>query len=118
MTLNGHGGKRPGAGRPKGRRNRATLAREAGLPDAVEAARALVDDVWEMLGAVVRDPEAPAAARVRAGLAILDRAYGKPPLPKTRSVALLTPEEIEARRAEREAERASDPFEAVLAAIP
>ena len=79
MATNGHGGKRPGAGRPKGSRNRATLAREAGLGGAVEAARAHVECAFATLAEVMADDTAPAAARVKAAGMLLDRAYGRAP---------------------------------------
>ena len=78
-TGNGHGGKRPGAGRPKGSRNKATLARAAGLPDAVAAARAYAAQAFDVLAEVMGDAEAPAAARVKAATELLNRAYGRPP---------------------------------------
>ena len=64
------GGKRTGAGRPKGQRNKITadikvIAQQYGE----EAITALVE--------IIRDGEAPPAARVAASREILDRAYGK-----------------------------------------
>jgi hypothetical protein len=54
------------AGRPK-------------LPEHVrEACRALTDDAVATLKEVMRDKKAPAAARVSASNAVLDRAWGKP----------------------------------------
>src|SRR4051794_18268367 len=46
--------------------------------DVKEAARALTVEAIETLGEVMRDKNAPPAARVSAATAILDRAYGKP----------------------------------------
>ena len=65
------GGKREGAGRPKGGRNKATkqvadLAKEYG-PKALK-----------VLNEIMSDKGAPAASRVSAASIILDRAYGKP----------------------------------------
>jgi hypothetical protein len=65
-----YGGKREGAGRPAGVRNKVTkdvkdLAQEFGE----EAIKALVE--------IVRDGEAPHAARVAAIREVLDRGYGK-----------------------------------------
>ena len=103
MNANGHGGKRRGAGRPKGSRNRATLAREAGLPDAVEAARAHAAQAFEVLAGVMGDTEAPASARVKAAGMLLDRAYGRAvPIGPVRRVT------TQAEREERERERLAD----------
>lgn len=101
-TGNGHGGRRPGAGRPKGSKNRATLAREAGLPDAVEAARAYAVAAWRALAEVMKDPKAPAAARVKAASEILSRAYGRPP-----ALAAQSRVETAAEKAERLADTPS-----------
>lgn len=65
------GGARPGAGRRKGSLNKLTadvkaLAAKHG-PDAIEA---LVD--------IAADVDQPAAARVSAANALLDRGFGKP----------------------------------------
>ena len=46
--------------------------------DVKEVARALTVEAIETLGEVMRDKNAPPAARVSAATAILDRAYGKP----------------------------------------
>lgn len=65
------GGKREGAGRPKGAVSKATADIKAAAGEYSERA----------LNALVRimdDEEAPAAAQVAAANAILDRAHGKP----------------------------------------
>ncbi|MDG9784653.1 hypothetical protein [Metapseudomonas otitidis] len=64
------GGRREGAGRPKGRLNKATadvkaLAQEFG-PAAMQA-----------LVSILKDKKSPPAARVAAAKEVLDRAYGK-----------------------------------------
>lgn len=64
------GGRRPGAGRPAGRKNKVTesvkkIAQEYGE----EAIKNLVE--------IMRDGDLPPAARVAASKEILDRAYGK-----------------------------------------
>src|SRR6476659_4643436 len=46
--------------------------------DVKEMARALTPKAIEALGEIMRDKNAPPAARVSAATAILDRAYGKP----------------------------------------
>lgn len=65
------GGKRPGAGRPKGAPNKVTADVKA---IALEYSQEAVDTLAE----VMRDKGAPAAARVAASNAILDRGFGKP----------------------------------------
>ncbi|KKC39523.1 hypothetical protein WH87_04840 [Devosia epidermidihirudinis] len=66
------GGARPGAGRKPGK----VSAAKRELSDmAKDHAQAALDT----LAAVHADKDAPAAARVSAATAILDRAYGKPP---------------------------------------
>lgn len=65
------GGARPGAGRRKGTPNKATA-------DVKEAASVYSADAVATLAEIMRDPEHPAAARVSAANALLDRAHGKP----------------------------------------
>lgn len=65
------GGARPGAGRPKGVPNKAT----ASIRDA---AREYTERALLTLAEVMADEEQPAAARVSAANALLDRGYGKP----------------------------------------
>jgi hypothetical protein len=64
------GGARTGAGRPKGKVSEAkrTIA---------EAARGQAEAALKVLIDVAKDSDAPAAARVSAANAILDRGYGK-----------------------------------------
>lgn len=68
------GGKRPGAGRPKGRKDKATIAQLATLGDLAKnhtatALSALVD---------IAEKGESEASRVAAANSILDRIYGKP----------------------------------------
>lgn len=65
------GGRRPGAGRPKG------AVTKAGA-DVRELARVYVADAVHGLAQIAKDAGAPPAARVAAWNAILDRAVGKP----------------------------------------
>jgi hypothetical protein len=65
------GGKRPGAGRPKGSPNKATACIR-------EAAQQYTDQAISVLVEVMGSPEHPAAARVSAANALLDRGFGKP----------------------------------------
>ncbi len=65
------GGARPGAGRRKGTPNKATA-------DVKEAASVYSSDAVAVLAEIMRSPEYPAAARVSAANALLDRAHGKP----------------------------------------
>lgn len=68
------GGKREGAGRPKGSRSAATKDQIAGISDlAKEHSRAAIEALVE----VMTQGESE-AARVSAANAILDRGYGKP----------------------------------------
>jgi hypothetical protein len=66
----GRGGKRPGAGRPKGSVNKATA-------DIREAASVYSDQALKVLVQIATSGESE-AARVSAANAILDRAHGKP----------------------------------------
>lgn len=68
------GGKREGAGRPKGARDK--LTREAGATLS-EMARAHTDAALETLAHIAISGESE-AARVSAANALLDRGYGKP----------------------------------------
>lgn len=65
------GGARPGAGRKPGKVGKAKRALAEMAKDHAEAA--LIT-----LASIQADKDAPAAARVSAATAILDRAYGKP----------------------------------------
>lgn len=70
----GRGGKRPGAGRPKGSRNQLTTERKATLREMA------MDHVPAALLALVEVAEKGSdAARVSAANSILDRAFGKAP---------------------------------------
>lgn len=68
------GGKRPGAGRPKGSRDTATVEQKATLE---ELARSHTPLAMQTLADVAQKSESD-AARVSAAQAILDRGYGKP----------------------------------------
>lgn len=80
------GGARPGAGRKPGKVSAAKRALSEMAKDHAEAA-------IQTLAAIHADDEAPPAARVSAAVAILDRAYGKPPqmLDLTSSDGSMTP---------------------------
>ena len=65
-----HGGKRLGAGRPKGKPNAVTA-------DVREAAQQYGTDALRTLAEIMASQDQPAAARVAASKEILDRAYGK-----------------------------------------
>lgn len=64
------GGARPGAGRPKGRKNRRTLEIEA-------AAKKYANDALKALVEVAKTGSTE-GARVSAAVALLDRGYGRP----------------------------------------
>lgn len=70
------GGKRSGAGRPKGSANKSTVV-------VKEAAQAFTADALKTLAEIMRGSEHPAAARVSAASALLDRGHGKPKQPLT-----------------------------------
>lgn len=70
------GGKRTGAGRPKGSPNKATVI-------VRDAAQAFTADAISTLAEIMRSEEHPAAARVAAANALLDRGHGKPKQPLT-----------------------------------
>jgi hypothetical protein len=68
------GGKRAGAGRPSGRRNKATAAQKLTLE---ELARTHTETALTVLVEVAQQGQSE-AARVSAANSILDRGYGKP----------------------------------------
>lgn len=72
------GGKRPGAGRPRGSRNRATVA--AGGRTLTELARDLSPSMLGVLAKIAADPTMSPSARVAAANSVLDRG----PLPRVR----------------------------------
>ena len=74
-----HGGRRRGAGRPPGSRNKETLAREERAKTLSALARENTDHALAALVEVAEDTSAPAAARVQAAKALLDRGWGRPP---------------------------------------
>ena len=75
---NGKGGRRRGAGRPKGARNKATLAREAGAKTITELAQEKTENALEVLVSIMNDENAPATVRLSAANSVLDRAHGRP----------------------------------------
>lgn len=70
----GHGGRRAGAGRKPGSKDRATVEQRAALE---ELARSHTKTAIDAIVAVASD-QAQGAARVSAANALLDRGYGKP----------------------------------------
>ena len=66
-----HGGKRPGAGRKKGKVS-------AAKRELSDMAKGYADQALETLRQIATTGESE-SARVSAAVAILDRAYGKPP---------------------------------------
>ena len=71
---------RPGrSGNPTGRPKRpATIEARRIFADVADAARECTQDAIDTLFAIMKDPKAPAAARISAATALLDRGYGKP----------------------------------------
>ena len=73
------GGKRPGAGRPKGVKSTVKVRGPVDKHVALsELAREHTADALKTLVDICKDKETPAAARVSAASALLDRGYGKP----------------------------------------
>ena len=64
------GGRRPGAGRPKGSKNRANK-------ELRDAARIYTEDALKTLAHIAQKGESE-TARVQASVALLDRGWGKP----------------------------------------
>ena len=73
------GGKRHGAGRKPGSRNRVTTERLAGVRSLSEVARSYTETALDTLAAITSDDTAPPSARITAACALLDRGYGRPP---------------------------------------
>jgi phage gp46-like protein len=69
------GGKRPGAGRPKASKSKATAEARATIS---ERAKEYTDEALQALADILKSQNAPAAAKVSAATALLDRGYGKP----------------------------------------
>lgn len=66
-----HGGKRPGAGRKPGRVSKAKR-------ELADMAKDHAESALDVLAEIMQDNQQPAAARVSAANALLDRGYGKP----------------------------------------
>ena len=62
-------------GRPK---RPATIEARRIFQDVADAARERTQDAIDVLAAIMKDPKAPAAARISAAQALLDRGHGKP----------------------------------------
>lgn len=69
--LTGAAAKGAGPGRPKGVPNKATL-------DIKAAAAVLGPAALDVLMSIAKDPKKPAASRVAAAVALLDRGFGRP----------------------------------------
>lgn len=72
------GGKREGAGRKPGSRNKLTVAQKRSLQ---EIAGDYTEAAVQTLADIMKDRKAPAAARATAANSLLDRAHGKPKQP-------------------------------------
>ena len=79
MTEKRHGGKRPNAGRPKGKVSEAKRA-------IAEVAQDYADDMLTVLVEIAKNPEEPASARVSAANAVIERGYGKPVQPQEHGI--------------------------------
>jgi hypothetical protein len=73
------GGKRIGAGRPKGSRALTLLAPTGERMGFYEAARQFDQKALQVMVSVMMDDNQPASLRLAAANDLLDRAYGKPP---------------------------------------
>ena len=73
------GGKRIGAGRPKGSRALTLLAPTGERMGFYEAARRYDQEALRVIASVMMDDKQPASLRLAAANDLLDRAYGKPP---------------------------------------
>src|SRR5215470_16453515 len=74
------GGKRPGAGRPKGSKALTLLAPTGERMAFYEAARLYDKEALRVIASVFMDEKQPAALRLAAANDLLDRAYGRPPV--------------------------------------
>jgi hypothetical protein len=74
------GGKRPGAGRPKGSRALTLIAPTGERMSFYEAARLYDREALRVIASVFMDEKQPAALRLAAANDLLDRAYGRPPV--------------------------------------
>ena len=72
--MSNRGGKREGAGRPKGTPNKATREQKMRLSDL---ARTHCDSAMAALVNILEDGQSE-SARIAAAIAILDRGYGRP----------------------------------------
>lgn len=70
---NGNGFKPGQSGNPSGRPKKTQEQK-----DALEAIRGLAPNAANVLKTIMEDATAPAAARIRAAVEVLDRTYGKP----------------------------------------
>ena len=84
MPGNGHGGRRRGAGRPRG-----AMGRRGGVLHASLAslARNHTEEAITTLASIMKDKRAPAMARIKAAAELLNRGHGRSP----QSIEVLTP---------------------------
>ena len=73
------GGKRSGAGRPKGSRALTLLAPTGERMAFYETARRYDQEALRVIASVMMDEKQPASLRLAAANDLLDRGYGKPP---------------------------------------
>jgi hypothetical protein len=74
------GGKRPGAGRPKGSRALTLLAPTGERTAFYEAARQYDQKALQVIASILMDAKQPASLRLAAANDLLDRGYGRPPV--------------------------------------
>ena len=74
------GGKRHGAGRPRGSRALTLLAPTGERMSFYEAARQYNKKALQVMASILMDEKQPASLRLAAANDLLDRAYGRPPI--------------------------------------
>jgi|SRR6516225_3139487 hypothetical protein len=74
------GGKRAGAGRPKGSRALTLLAPTGERMTFYEAARQFDKKALQVIASILMDEKQPASLRLAAVNDLLDRVYGRPPV--------------------------------------
>ena len=91
------GGRRPGAGRPKGGKNKTTLVREAATQRAAEMLASVIPNAFDgdahmLLMAVYRDPSQEWALRVQAASKAIQ--YEKPALSSVEAKVTATIQDV------------------------
>jgi hypothetical protein len=88
------GGKRRGAGRPRGSRALTLLAPTGERMAFYEAARQYGEEALQVIVSVLRDAKQPTSLRLAAANDLLNRAYGRPPVAIDATPQELSPNKI------------------------